>query len=266
MTYSAISITDRLSIDLTKSNGLGVLVSCDSGNLPTDNDAAAMRETLEYLKYDIITLQNEDATMIKVQEMLRKVNEYLQVYKGTSTMNDDGSRKAIIFAFAGHGGSVCSECDKFRNEEENRCKCVDKSKITKEDAILLHDGVLRIHSMIVNEFLVRSVTHIPKLFFFDCCRGVGTISRACPPRSVSYKEVNYRLDFATIPGHLAPGEDQWMILTARYLREKDWSFGDIMDEVRMKIYEGSNKSKPNVQMPETLNRLTTGPLYLKPRT
>ena len=257
------------AINMESKRGLGILVTCNRGNLPTDDDAAAMKETLDFLQYQVLQLKNEDATLKSVMGMLSDVNSYLKKYNGTKTVNVDRSPKAIIFGFAGHGGSVCNMtlCNKFRGNSHDGCKCENKSTIAKEDAIKLHDGILRT-KMIVNKFLVpnSNVMNIPKIFFFDACRGRGDLTRVVASRGIEEEEVNYRIDYATIPGHTAPGQDQWMIKTAEYLRETDWSLGDVMDEVRKFIYERVREYIQEPQMPETLNRLTTGRLFLKPRS
>jgi hypothetical protein len=101
--------------------------------------------------------------------------------------------------------------------------------------------------------------HIPKLFFFDACRGSDKLYAALS-RGKEEKEVNYRIECATIPGHVAPGRDQWMQLVAKTLRDKDVEFGILMEEVRQKIYSDSGMY---IQLPETTTiRLTTGPLKL----
>ena len=136
-----------------------------------------MRKTLDYLKYSVIQLKNEEATMERVTGILSGVNSYLRNYNGKKTVNADGSPKAIIFAFAGNGGRVCNKCNKFVDDPVDGCKCEDRSTTSKEDAILLHDGILRVKTMIVSKFLVRNVMNIPKLFFFDACRGSESLSR-----------------------------------------------------------------------------------------
>ena len=235
------------------------MVSCNDGDIPTDEDAEAMRETLEFLNYDIHQLQNEEATLQNVTSLLNHVNQYLEGCKNVAVSNEDGSSKAIIFAFSGHGGRACDKCNKYI---EIDCKC--EVKTSSEDAIRLHDGILRVNTMIVDKFLVKTMIDVPKLFFIDACRGRESLTRVTPPKGFEEKEINYRIDYATIPKHVAPGNDKWMLKTAELLK-KDWSLGDIMDEVRRHIYLRVREYMQKPQMPETLNRLTTGRLYLKAR-
>ena len=265
MAYSPYKKGD--AIDLESKRGLGILVTCNHGNLPTDDDAAAMKRTLDFLQYQVLQLRNEDATLDRVTGMLSDVRVYLKNYNGT-TVNVDRRPKAIIFAFAGHGNSVCN---KFADDPVDGCECENRSTTSKEDTIKLQDGILRVKTMIVSKFLVQNVMNIPKLFFFDACRGREELTRVTPPRGDEDGEVNYRIDYATIPGHAAPCQDQWMIKTAEYLRVMpECSLGDVMDKVRKFIYERVRQCTQkdpqeygqDPQMPETLNRLITGPLFL----
>ena len=273
MAYSPYKKGD--AIDMESKRGLGILVTCNHGKLPTDDDAAAMKRTLDFFQYQVLQLRNEDATLDRVTGMLSDVRVYLKNYNGKETVNEDCRPKAIIFAFAGGGRNVCNMCNKFYE-----CKCEDKSTTTKEEAILLYDGILRT-TVIVNKLLdVYDVMDIPKLFFFDASRGsesltcmnppsdgAGEVS-VTPPGSAGKKDGgNYRIDYATLPGHKAPANDQWMIKVAEYLRKTDWSLGDVMDEVRKFIYERVRQYIQDPQMPETLNRLTTEHLFLnKPKS
>lgn len=253
------------SFNLKEKRGLGILVTHRGKKhpfLPVDRDASEMIATLQYLDYDIHQLHNDDATKLNLSLLLNGMHSYLHHYDGVA-INNDGSRKAIIFAFAGHGGNVCIKCSQMTRH----CSC--HGNTTKEDAIELDDGPFRIKEMIITKLLVpnEKCLAIPKLFFIDACRGNDDIiplpwyrSR----RAQEHNEVNYRIDYATIPDHTAPGADQWLIKTAELLRESHMSLGDVMDTVRKYISDRYHGSNQDAQMPETLNRLTTGPLHLKP--
>lgn len=144
-----------------------------------------------------------------------------------------------MFAFAGHGG--CAE---------------DES-----DFIMANDGgKIMVISDIVNVFLghTGSVMHIPKLFFFDSCRGTEWLT-AAPDRAAEEDVVNFRIDYATIPEHKAPSKDKWMRQVAKTLRENDVSLGDAIAIVKKNIYE---ELKTYPQQPDTRDRLVTGPLML----
>jgi hypothetical protein len=101
--------------------------------------------------------------------------------------------------------------------------------------------------------------HIPKLFFFDACRGKEWLY-AAPNRGEEEKQINYRIDFATIPHHKTPTADRWMQVVARSLREeKDKSFGNVMEDVKREIYE---KSGTNIQVPQTISQMVLGAFKL----
>lgn len=192
----------------------------------------------DHFDYDIRSIRNEDATEEKVLQLLQQVRRYLEEYKGDKE-NPDGRYKAIIFAFAGHGGS---EPDDKRDYIET----ADGKHLHIVDIISIFMGIDGI------------VMKIPKLFFFDACRGNQWLT-AARNRANEKDEVNYRIDFATIPEHQAPAADKWMCLVARKLRERDISLGDVMAEVKKEIYEHQQLS---AQQPETRDRLVTGPLKL----
>jgi hypothetical protein len=233
--------------DLQSKRGLAILVNCDyegtgAPPLPTTNDdRKEMCKTFRnQFHYDVHELKNPKAD--KIIDLLRRVSRYLRGYEGSDTRNPDGGRKVIVFAFAGHGGSSGSK---------------------ESDFIQGQDGAkVRVISDIVNAFLGYSGTimRIPKLFFFDACRGDEWLT-AAPHRGDAVNEVNYRIDYATIPEHVAPAEDRWMQLVAKTLRENNVSLGDVMAEVKHNVYEQGNQTD-FPQQPDTRDRLVTGPLKL----
>jgi hypothetical protein len=192
----------------------------------------------DQFKYDVHELINP--TKNEMIKLLQRLTRYFaKDFKGSDINNPDGGRKIVVFAFAGHGGTT----------EQ------------KSDYILGRDGEkVSVISDIVNAFLghMGTILRIPKLFFFDACRGNEWLY-AAPDRGDEENEVNYRIDYATIPEHKAPTVDRWMQFVAKTLREKNVSFGDVMAEVKQMVYE---QAQTFPQQPDTRDRLVTGPLML----
>jgi hypothetical protein len=231
------------SFDLEGKRGLAILVNCDYEGtehpLPTTNeDRKEMHATFNQFEYDVHELINPTRDVII--KMLQRVSRYLRKdFKGSDNKNRDGGRKAIVFAFAGHGGTTEQKSDYIIGQ---------------------NGGKVSVISDIVNAFLgyTGTIMHIPKLFFFDACRGNEWLY-AAPDRGDEENEVNYRIDYATIPEHKAPNVDRWMQFVAKTLREKNVSFGDVMAEVKQMVYE---QAQTFPQQPDTRDRLVTGPLML----
>ena len=220
----------------------------------TNGDADEMRKTFEIFGYDIIQLQNENATLDVINATLTNVSQYLDEYNGSTT------NKVIVFAFSGHGTSV----DRIITQD-------DKQLSLKTDII----------PPLVNH---KTVSEIPKLFFIDACRGddrlqaknAGSIEEDIKDieivvsKGLKEHEGNYRIDYATIPGHVSYGfqkKSNWMPVVARRLREEENdTLQNIMATVKKEvstrsIHDGDNEVW---QQCETLDRLTTGPLTLHP--
>lgn len=234
---------------MKKKRGLAIIINCDYDGSPpeknlgllrtTNQDGNEMYKTLhDHLDYDVHRIQNKDATKKNVTYMLQSLSNYLRNEYDGSEKNVDGNRKAIVFAFAGHGDSD-----------------------GLPDHILTHDGErMFVINDIVRSFLgnKKPVMDIPKIFLFDACRGIEWLT-AATGRGEDKDNVNYRIDYATISEHKAPTADRWMQLIAKTLREKDVSFGDVMAIVKKEVYETAGVFP---QQPETLDRLVTGPLKL----
>jgi hypothetical protein len=144
-----------------------------------------------------------------------------------------------VFAFAGHGG-----CDK---EHSDYIEAQDSGKI-------------EVTADVVNAFLgyTGKVMRIPKLFFFDACRGTEWLI-AAPDRGAEEEEVNFRIDYAAIPDHKTPPRDRWMTCVAETFRKTDLSLEDVIAVVKKKIYDDSGTY---IQQPETRDQLVSGRLKL----
>jgi hypothetical protein len=100
---------------------------------------------------------------------------------------------------------------------------------------------------------------IPKLFFFDACRGKEWL-HAAPDRGSEEEEFNYRIDYATIRNHKVPATSRWMQQVAKTLREeKDMIFSSVMRKVRRDVRKDSGTY---IQLPETAVDLVEDELKL----
>lgn len=222
---------------------MAILVSCDySGHLrlqplpKTDTDREAMSQTFKSFGYDVHELYNKDATEEGIISLLRQVEAFLRDKKN---IGEETQNKAIVFAFSGRGNSDEDNTDFVFSQKGGRIRVI-------EDIVapfLGHDG---------------SVMKIPKLFFIDANRG-GDWLVAALDRGKEEEEVNFRIDYALFPEQNDPSEQSWMQLVATTLKE-DMSIDDVMAEVKKKTFKPT-KTLPI--LPETRDRLVTGPLRLK---
>ena len=191
-----------------------------------------MRRTFEEFGYSIHQLQNERATENLIKDLLEDVSQSLGQYTG----------KVIVFAFSGHG--------------------------TNYDRLLTNDGkLISLKKDIIDPILNYSRTDIPKLFFIDACRGSdelklkyvdqsgGDVPKFIEDYEKGFRrlEVNYRIDYATIPDHVSYAgryESKWMPRLARKLRETDDTLQNIAADVKKEVYQTDSR-----QQCETLDRL-----------
>ena len=140
-----------MDFQLDKKNGIVVLVTCNydyQGSIgkvdgPND-DAEQMITTFNMLGYVVHHLKNEEATRVKIEDSLQKLYSYLAKYDGPK------EKKAIIFAFFGHG----------KRDE-------------KKEFLYANDGaIISLHDDIMPHFVGhQNIFQIPKLFFINACRG-----------------------------------------------------------------------------------------------
>ena len=235
-----------LEFKLESMRGIAILVTCDYRakhglELPATNaDADEMRKTFKQLGYDIHERQNENATESEIINLLTALNKYLIAY-GAKLKNSDGREKVIAFAFSGHG----------RPDDE-----VDKDSVS----LLTYDQKkLSLKRDIMKHVLgIQHVFEIPKLFFIDASRGLQT--QTIIRKAAIADEGNYRIDYSTIPDHVACSRGiKWMTELACKLRgEKMQSLQNVVAIVKKSVQEGGEQC-------ESIDRLTTGPLYLHPK-
>lgn len=221
-----------------KKRGLAVLVTCDYKGTPdalsgTDRDAQEMRKTFEQFNYDIIQLQNKQATKDAITALVKQLSLYMGQYTG-DTHNGDGKVKAIIFAFAGHG--------------------MDRNRIIANDGKEL---ALReiVEPLVKREKIGRTCDKIPKLFLIDACRG-RELLRIREKSDVTNINGNFRMDYATIQGHVASDGHTWMSPLARMLRNPskcDETYQNVVAKVNEEVYKKRKRQRPQV-----VDQLTVG--------
>ena len=159
-----------------------------------------MIETFETkLGYNVIHLENEKATESAVYTTLWQLSRYLKRCSAARV-----NKKALIFAFSGHGGSG--------------------------DTLCFQDGGKLYLSDILQCFVEnRGVFRIPKLFFIDACRGKTSLTKGLAKtiestvesatKGLSHEEGNFLIAYATIPEHVSY-DQYWMYHLAMRIREK----------------------------------------------
>lgn len=243
------------SFHLDTRRGLAIIISSNNkGQLPfTDQDADEMVMTLQQFNFDIHQLRNATATSGNICTLLASVSQYLKGYNGP-IHNDDGSPKTVIFAFAGHGDRVC---DIMGCNHDDDCK-----HQPKRDVILTDD----LNTLMIGEMIIPYLAHktcvksIPKLFFFDSCRGKKWSMIMPQARSTEEEIVNYRIDYATIAGRAV--QAGWMVNVAQQLRTNDEYFSVVMEKARQYIFEHFKQH----QLPDTVTNLLVSPFKLYYKT
>ena len=189
-----------------------------------------MKATFEQFDYDVHQLK---ATSHSITTLLKQVTKYLSEYQG-GKYNEPGCKKVVIFAFSGHG--------------------TISDQIKTQDLKILHIK----EEIIVPLVGEPKVFEIPKLFFIDACRGGDHLQpkgdKQLREKGFTEVEGNYRLDYSTIPDHLAyagDNESKWMPKLARALREDNDSLQNVAAKVRESVHEVSQHK----QQCESLDRL-----------
>lgn len=216
--------------NLRKKRGLGILVTCDYNSelKQTERDAKEMRAMFEQFGYDIHQLMNESATLSNIEGLVKQVEDYLCTYNGAAK-NRDGSKKAIIFAFSGHG--------------------TDENQIQSNDKELLH--LHKIVGPLVNPQFITAHP-IPKLFFIDACRG------RVKNDMTDAIEGNYCIAFATLQNHKAGAlatKSIWMPVLAERLMTDDDTYQNVISNVKWQVAQEGQQS-------QSINSLTTGAFKL----
>ena len=233
---------------LANSPGIAILVTCDyNGSLKGTNiDGDEMMSTFDHCNYIAhpYALRNEKATKDAIIQQVNKVSTELSQYNGEST------DKVIIFAFSGHGTNE-GGFEQFLTTDNQRLHVMNEivEPLTK------HTG---------------AVADIPKLFFFDACRG----NRRMTPNERGGADLGHYFDkgsyenccisYATIPEHVSysgGNGSMWMPKLARELKKKN-SFQNISAKVMRDVRLEIKRFNLPTQQCEQVYRLNTGPLYL----
>ena len=232
--------SDALGLAIVLSNDYS---SCEDVKLTTlkgtEADGRAMERACEQLGFAVYR-QHNNVTQARVVSLLEEANK----------MEYPTSYKRLIFVFCGHG----EEGGKIVTSEQRKVLIVD------------------IISMLSQDKLKR----MPRLFFFDVCRGekidkgiVVPVSRSGNAMStvrVSEAECNYLVAFSTINGYRSfelPKESGykeggiWMQHVAAKLASANMSISDLLISVNGELRELFDKHKEMeyVQQPEMTLRL-----------
>ena len=237
---------------LQKKRGIVVLITLDYKDScvkrilhQADLDAKEMKTTFNKLNYDIIQLQNKEATKLAITTTLRQLSHYLSQYNAHTI-------KSLVFAFSGHGDG--------------------------NGKLICHDGrILSLKSDILPYFVShRNIYNIPKLFFIDACRGdreltmnyrkitINACRKICEfikaiiyqvvgeNKTLSHKEENFLIAYSTIDGHVSR-EGRWMRNLAKRIRnEINVPLSKILDDLSGDVK--GMKWKPD-QLSEYTSRL-----------
>ena len=211
-----------------------------------------MMKTFNHFNYTTRQLHNPTKTDVKA--LVKEVSNELATYNMDER---EGREKVISFAFSGHG------CSKGQIEH-----------------LYTNDGkTLQFSDEIVYRLTKhKGVKHVPKMFFIDACRGGEVLTKgaaAAPDDQVAksgkvYFEKgaqhvlgNYHIAYATIPHHesyVDSSGSRWMAKLARALRKRNDSYQNIVAIVNDQVNREVCDQK---QQCESIERLNTGPLYLK---
>ena len=215
--------------NLEEKRGLAILVTCHyQDTLPqTEEDAEEIKRMFTQFDYDIHQLPSEQVTSSNVEQLVQQVENYLSSYNG-SAINRDGNKKAIIFAFSGHGA-------------ENQIQTNNGELFPLQDIV----------RPLVNPQFVQAHP-IPKLFFIDACRGR---SLRVDDSSLRAIKGNYCIEYATIEGQSAAAlgpQSAWMPVLANKFRRQDKPYQSVMAEVKVQVAE------EGYQQAQSIDNLTAG--------
>lgn len=147
--------------------------------------------------------------------------------------------KAIMFVFSGHGDYP--------------------DRILSQDLEELH-----LITDIVQPLLGHpQILHIPRLFFIDACRGEEHLKQAKSKGAIE-EVTNFRIDYSTIPRHVAFDQSEWLPTLAKKLRSND-SVQNIVANVNKEVFKRTQRQdKMSAQQGETTVDRLRGALYLHP--
>ena len=235
--HDFITAFQERKFNLEEKRGLAILVTCHYKDTmtQTEEDAEEIKRMFTQFDYDIHQLPSEQVTSSNIKQLVQQVENYLHSYNG-SAINRDGNKKAIIFAFSGHGA-------------QNHIQTNDGELFPLQDIV----------RPLVNPRLVQAHP-IPKLFFIDACR---SSSWRVDDTSLMAIKGNYSIEYATIEGQSAAAlgpQSAWMPVLANKFRKQDKTYQNVMAEVKAQVAE------EGYQQAQSINNLTAGifKLYYMP--
>ena len=232
--HDFITAFQERKFNLEEKRGLAILVTCHyRGTLPqTEEDADEIKRMFTQFDYDIHQLPSEQVTLSNIKQLVQQVETYLRSYNGAAINYPDGNKKAIIFAFSGHGA-------------DNQIQTNDG------DLFPLHDIV---RPLVNPQFVLADP--IPKLFFIDACRGS---LRLKDDTSLTAIKGNYCIEYATIQGQPAAAlgpQSAWMPVLANTLRRDDTSYHNVIADVKQQVHMKGH------QRAQSIDNLTGGQFKL----
>ena len=194
------------------------------------NDAKQMEKVLksETFNYQVELLLDSDARECMILALIDQLSDYLKDYDG------EVKEKALVFAFAGHGGSG----DIIFTDEGCSFGSLSLEKVTTK---------LKDHP---------NLQQIPKLFFIDACQGKGEIMRN------DILTPNYELgNFLVARSHRTHDTNSWMQrLAKRILNDYSKPLSVILDEL---TDEFLNSTEERDQQPQHVSRLWGSFIFCK---
>ena len=231
-------VLDELVKSKPSANGLAIIIGNEISCKPEHNerlsgtikDLEAARDAFESLKFTTVPIRNASA------------REIIDIVQAASNYSFPSCYKRLAFVFSGHGDETC---------------------------IYAHDSRINLQTYIFDPWMPMCSPHladIPKLFFFDACRGDdvdrGVIitlhaSGAVPKGGRTPSVGNYLLAYATMPRMKAfenpDAGGYWMQhLTKELQRDEniDKSLNEILTIVTDKVLTEMERARLcNIQQP-----------------
>ena len=237
---------DALIAAKPSANGLAIIVvneaSCRDDHkflFGAAKDLEAIKEAFEFLRFATLPIKNASG---------QQIVDLIQA--AAARPHYPATYKRLAFVFSGHGDHQC---------------------------IYAHDSEIPLQKYIFDPWLPKTAPHlakIPKLFFFDACRGSGedvgvpikihysTAGMAVAKGGRTPSVGNYLLACSTLPSMQAYEDPAlggyWMQHLSKELQSvtnKDCSLGDILTKVRRGVVKEMGDTQINLQQPVTEDTL-----------
>ena len=227
-------VLDKLVASKPSANGLAIIIANEKSCRPdhetlsgTIHDLHAAKDAFEVLKFATLPIRNASKQQI------------IDIVQSTSCYKYPKCYKRLAFVFSGHGDAGC---------------------------IFAHDSEVLLQPFIFDPWMPKRAKHladIPKLFFFDSCRGdavdrgVSTSNDPVPKGGRIPSVGNYLLAYSTMPTMKAFEQSKsggyWMQHLAKELRDDDnvdYSLIEILQKVNHDVLSEMERDKcENIQQP-----------------